>query len=392
MLYSTLLVPASKLTPRKVTISYILQSLLLLAAYFAQSASRFWITLIAFPVFLVRALGTTGLSKAYGRAEELQARCRFPRQMASLVAALVEFQKTQVFFVATIEVAVIITLYNGVYMGASSWAELWINIVFMHKIGTSGVDPVVLGMCLLRKAGKLSWYVSVASVVCVLVSSVTVFKSFAGSGSPGQVEDKVAGLDACWEEAPRQYCLLPQYPLGYGITSRAVVYFAISPAIMSVMLLEKSRHVRAGLRTAANYFALDTVYQWMCRRIGSRNSRRLVRLGKRVPCFFAEIWLVVHVCLSVQSYIIWLPFIISSTPESIWPLGQIIAVAVWIPVIVQLVYLLLRRSIRRGARQARIAFAAFADEPSRWDRERFNVPTGAPLSGHQSRSEQPGYC
>lgn len=107
--------------------------------------------------------------------------------MSLLASALVVSQKTQVFFHITVQNAVLIALHNDAYFNATSWAQLWINTRAMCAIGHIGVDPVVFGMFLLRKANRLSWYVAVASTCCVLMSSICIFKANAVNVTPGKI-------------------------------------------------------------------------------------------------------------------------------------------------------------------------------------------------------------
>lgn len=185
------------------------------------------------------------------RSEALQQHFECPRHMASLVAAFVDFQKTQVFFMLTVEVAVILALYNASYLNASSWAQLRENLSFMESVGYSGMEPIVFDMLILRKAGRSSWYISAASACCVLVSSITVFKSSTADVRPEQITRSIQGLGACFDQAPDQYCLNADI-LGFKrigpktvVGAWPVVKWAVSPLIMLVMLMDQLRSSRS---------------------------------------------------------------------------------------------------------------------------------------------------
>lgn len=307
----------------------------------------------------------------------MQQRLQRPRQMAALIAALVEFQKTQVFFMLTIEVAVVIALYYGTHVDATSRAQLWNNVIFMRYVGYSGLDPVVFGKLLLRKVGKLSRYVCVASACCVLVASVAVLKSLTAGVELEQVRHFIPRLDECAFEAPTQYC--SRLRVGYLRVPRtvALVWWAVSPAIMLVLLLEKCD----ALYTPRLRSAIGKAAKWIA--IGKSGRARDLRGSKagysRLALIFAEVWLVINMCMSIRSYAAFLPDTNTTAADGIWPLGQIIAVGVWIPGIVEFLYLLLRKL--RPFPSLERTFQTLTPTVRRY-RKGLHVPLGTALPSH----------
>lgn len=340
------LIPSTDIV-RKVIISYIMQLSLLLGAYVAQSLSRSWVKGLTLPFFVIRhmcrRMYSLALETAYEESSDLQARLRFPRQVASLVASLVEFQKTQVFFIITVEVAVLIALYNGKYVNASSWQQWWNNVSFMQDIGYSGLEPVVFGMFLLRKADKLSWYVTVASTCCVFVSTFTIVKSGEATIQPRQINNEIS-LDACQGQAPIQHCLEDRSSQGLNVSAQ---HWVVSPFILGFMILEKIANDRPIMERLSRCHPIAVLkVKWQAVR-SPKIAQRLQDVKEHMLMIIVpliELWFVVNISRMIMKYILWLPVGSTTRTNGTWPLGQIIAVAVWVPVIVELIYLLARKS------------------------------------------------
>lgn len=324
-----------------------MQLSLLLGAYVAQSLSRSWVKGLTLPFFVIRQMCrrmySLALETAYEESDDLQARLRFPRQVASLVASLVEFQKTQVFFIITVEVAVLIALYNGNYVNASSWQQWWNNVSFMQDIGYSGLEPVVFGMFLLRKADKLSWYVTVASTCCVFVSTFTIVKSGEATIQPRQINNEIS-LDACQGQAPIQHCLEDRSSQGLNVSAQ---HWVVSPFILGFMILEKIANDRPIMERLSRCHPIAVLkVKWQAVR-SPKIAQRLQDVKEHMLMIIVpliELWFVVNISRMIMKYILWLPVGSTTRTNGTWPLGQIIAVAVWVPVIVELIYLLARKS------------------------------------------------
>lgn len=326
-------------------IAYIIQSLLLLAAYLVQSMSRSWIRLASAPAFFVcRFHHRRGSMTAWEQAKRLQERWRFPRHAAALIAALVEFQKTQIFFVMTVNVAIIVALYNGAYVDATSWGELWRNIDLISVVTFYANHPIALGLLLLRKAGKLSWYIVTASCCCVLVISIAEIKLGASNLSQTQITQKTPGLDACFEEAPSQYCFPDAgvYNPDRYVTNPFIEVIWITPLIIAAMLVEKLGSVRIRAGQSIHHHVVQMTEHWLAGVPGYSIIERLIRFGKHCSSLFAEVWLVTIITAGISRYV----QLLLRSDNGRWPLGQIIAVAVWVPVVVEYLYLSLCKSTR----------------------------------------------
>ncbi|KAM0713439.1 hypothetical protein Q7P37_010401 [Cladosporium fusiforme] len=346
-----------------VIVSYIMQSLILLAAYLIQSASTSWIKWASLPLYAAKArsgrwIEYTEVAEAYEKASNLQRRLakqyRLDRHAASLVAALVDFQKTQVFFLLTVEIAVIVALFDTAYLYASSWDQLWTNVAFIHAVGFNATDAIVFGVVLLRKGGKASWYISVASVCCVIVSSITVFRSFGIHYEPYQLTTSEGVYKECYWHDPHAYCLGDHQSFGPGskLSTSTVVSWAVSPIIMLVILVEKLGSSRRRLGLSRTRRTFGRANNWLLSLVGQKFTEAFVCFCKPVVSMFAEIWLVWRLCYAIAYYVGQLPNAVGSENDDglkvRWALGQIIAVAVWIPVIIEYIYLLIH-GIEKGS-------------------------------------------
>ncbi|KAK4951759.1 hypothetical protein LTR10_009679 [Elasticomyces elasticus] len=92
-------------------------------------------------------------------------------QAAALNATLVEFQKTQVFFMLAVAIAGLQAVHDARSLDSSTMLQLFNNNVFIPTVALSGSYPVVLNLLILRRTAKTSQFILVISTCCVIVSS-----------------------------------------------------------------------------------------------------------------------------------------------------------------------------------------------------------------------------
>ncbi|KAK3063163.1 hypothetical protein LTR53_019030, partial [Teratosphaeriaceae sp. CCFEE 6253] len=78
------------------------------------------------------------------------------RQSAALNSTLVEFQKTQAFFVLAVVVGALLAVQRPAYLQVLSWRELLINLSYIYVVALSGCYPIVLNLLVLRKTKSIS--------------------------------------------------------------------------------------------------------------------------------------------------------------------------------------------------------------------------------------------
>lgn len=318
------------------------QSLILIACWTAQSLATSWISWAAVSWWSLGDVCTLRIrpqsfSRRYRElrqsAERVQLRFSYPKQSAALVSTLVEFQKTQVFFMLTVQVAALVALYNTTYFQAASWQQVWQNVNLFFNIASSGIDPITFNLFMLRKADKVSWYVLIASTGCVVVSLVTWFTAKFANPKPDQIVATGSVFSECGGINPTQYCLWPD-TLAYSDTGVSVPYLLVSVGIFGCLWIEKVKCF-GGPEKGVDKLNMFQLLRNKAGKHVREHSAKAVDLFCTTAVLFAEYWLVVANVLDVKGYISQLGF----TAGSSWSLGQIIAVAVWVPVFVEWLYL-----------------------------------------------------
>lgn len=149
---------------------------------------------------------------------------------------------------------------------------------------------------------------------------------------PEQVSSRIPGLTACAKQVPTQLCVVPEN-MSFGawatLSDSTNGHWGVSLTIFIIMLMEN----------LVNTTSLDIWAQ----RMPDKAARRFGFLYKHVWCVLAEVWLVINVCQSVIWFVLVLPFTLDTTKTAIWPLGQIVAVAIWVPSVFEYLYLLYRK-------------------------------------------------
>ncbi|KAK3645104.1 hypothetical protein LTR56_002678 [Elasticomyces elasticus] len=184
-------------------IAYLIQSSILLAAWTVGSLTTSVTAIV---------VGTRLLFKWPNKviARINQRRIRRSRQAAALYSTLVEFQKTQAFFILAVVTACLLAVRNAAYLQVNSWQQLWNNFFFFNNVALSGCYPVVLSLLMIRKTTNLSPYILAVSLCCVTVSTALWINT--ARNTPRQDHVTFAGsgtynLPECGGAYPTQSCL-----------------------------------------------------------------------------------------------------------------------------------------------------------------------------------------
>lgn len=144
-----------------------------------------------------------------------------------------------------------------------------------------------------------------------------------------------------------QYCLsgsdVEPTPCAGVLTTTQTAYWAVSPAIMTVMIIEKfAFSYNLCTRMTFVHRMLEAASRWESRLLRPNTTRRLGCICKYACSIVAEFWLVDNMCIDIKVFVVWiLPMANDSAGSDLWPLGQINAVAIWIPVVLEYFYRLL---------------------------------------------------
>jgi hypothetical protein len=266
------------------------------------------------------------------------------RQTASLIVALQEFQKTQVFLLLALQVVSLLALDHATWLDAPTPTQLMMNAIFMMLLSTAGVYPIILGLLTLRKSKRhLEWFTLITSMACVVVSSVTWARVSRIDLSEMQQQSDIT-FDECGGSNPMRYCMTPGTNLrtAMGVTAEPLLRQRMSIAPVCVvfyLVLEK-------ILPAASGHDLIWIPIWATKTwTSARHHLKWVpswatKVLQTVVVLCAEAWLLWgNISIFIFFFSVWQEF---SDDGMVWTIGQVIGVGVWIPVFFEWLYSALR--------------------------------------------------
>ena len=278
---------------------------------------------------------------------------------AATIFALVGFQETQIFFSITLQVVCLITFRKSSLLMAPSVTELAANRFLVKVVAATGVYPVVLNLCTIHRSQKtVDWFILIASSCCVSLAIVTW--SFANSLAfePQQLDMSDPGPKECGHVNRMRYCfgdlasdnIFANWLERWSLTPYNSVFLSEPMIVVPLLVL-------IGLAvTKFEVFPTKDADQgdisWAVSQL-TRDGQGYIqqRHLKAVLHFLIAIvehWLLISsIVLLVAVSLLMVPVV---ARQDSWSLGQIIAIAVWVPVLVNWLHLLYRKllSIRPG--------------------------------------------
>ncbi|KAF2165540.1 hypothetical protein M409DRAFT_24393 [Zasmidium cellare ATCC 36951] len=293
-------------------------------------------------------------------AKHAQEKVKDMKMFQALSRAITEFQKAQVWFMLAI--AALIALNNQEYFEASTWQQQRNNLGIFYDLALGGCLPVLLIELILREAHKLEGYILIISVCCVALSASTwiVTSNVLNGYSPEDLTHN--GPSACAGLVPTAVCYADDWFYKSSAASEgtgvAIVIFSL--LVQACIILDKLRvfsHGNHGSRRNSFELVRDKVFggaesqgktqtleasRNRLTRLRSSNSRKTAHIVGKLIIVAAEIALL---CLTlrqlkdyarifgagkVDDYV--------AVNKTSWKLGQIIAVAVFVPPVVEYIW------------------------------------------------------
>lgn len=256
------------------------------------------------------------------------------KQSSVLVIALQEFQKTQVFFFLILQISALLALNNATLLDAPTWGQLQMNITVITLISATGVYPIAIGLLILRKSKvHLEWFTLLSSLVCAGVSSATWYETSHANISPKLLRQTDFNPHECGGINPANHCLAPaggeRFVDMIATDSLSILRQEMSVVPLCVILYLTSERAILKLTCPTLY----TIPGW------AKNASRITMM------LFTEAWLLWgNIDLFYRVY---------SAFEfghrvRVWTVGQVISVAIYIPVFIEWLYLALRKLLPHG--------------------------------------------
>ena len=276
---------------------------------------------------------------------------------SNLITALVEFHKAQCYFASTIQITALI-LYHQSQSNVSVWLTsnepiLDIDLIdsdVLLLLATSASVPICVVLACITRYGRHSWYVIILSTITVLLATATMgsaaatFLSDNVKGSPWipNVDDSSIETPSCkiYTNSSSQGFLPPlcgHSKLGKNLlppgdtVSNHWIWAVWANCIIWLLycitekLLSLKRCIPFRARTAARF----------------RRSKFLVSLWEAYYKYL--LWVLVYavpwsLCFAAQ-IVLFTVFVEHYFIPNNWTLGQIIAVVVWVPSVIEYIYI-----------------------------------------------------
>lgn len=280
----------------------------------------------------------------------------------ALLAALVDFHKAQCYFSSTMQITALLLDYQS----TGTLDPLDSNATLL--LATSGFLPIVLTLACIIRYGRSSWYLFILSLISFALAATTL-GSYGDSASSG-IEADLLHFDyvstpscAFLTSSPTDPALLHfcgKLPSDLHALDTLVLVSRRVWAMFANCLVWLAYCFWATIRDVTNeYKAFRRKYPAVATKLQTVGEYRLLALLYIIP------W---SACCAYQFYLFSI-FISNSLISKTWTFGQIIAVTVWVPSVVEYGYILLSKS-----KCCLIYHITLLIRGTRWDRERVQVP------------------
>jgi hypothetical protein len=271
------------------------------------------------------------------------------------VSALVDFHETQIFFSITLQIACQVALLKAEKLEATTAGELAANQSLIKAIGVAGIYPIVLNLCTLyRQQPCLDRFILAASFCCVVISVATWSQAMSLSILPYQLlKDDSLTSPSCGPGNPMNFCISPvaiHQVYEWLLEGRSLTVF--DRVFLSVPAVAVSLFAFVALvATRFEYFRVNcttgcrvNVFQWLLEEYLPRCPKS-IQSSYLEHVFHAlvavwEIWLCLSTIMLLAAISLLMVPVVRQQPK--WSIGNIIAVAVWVPVTIKWLHLLWR--------------------------------------------------
>jgi hypothetical protein len=271
---------------------------------------------------------------------------------AATISALVGFQETQIFFSITLQVVCLITFRRSGLLMSPSITEPVANRFLVKIIGATGVLPIVLNLCTIRmNQTTIDWFILIASSCCVLIAATNWSLANTLTVEPKQLASSDQGPPLCGRVNPMRYCfgelasidIFSKWLDMWSLTSYNKVFLSEPVMIVPLVVLIGFAAMKFKIFRIKEFVRGD-VFEWAISRLSRDDQGRVQyrHIQSVLHAFVAvvECWLLISsIALLIAVSLLMVPV---SARQDPWSLGQIIAVAVWVPALVNWLHLLYR--------------------------------------------------
>lgn len=286
------------------------------------------------PYFLLQ---TREWRTAQASALEFQMSASSSHHVAILISSLADFQKGQCIFWLAIDAAVLVALGGSAQtLGARSLASFSANLSALKTICLSALVFVTFGLYCLHTARKRSWYIFSLSMLTSVLSVIAyVLTRFARADNLAPDPD-APSIKGCGRISPTTYCDIGdtadynQSLLSWLRSRRLYLAMFISAGIINLGLL-----VDIVMHNTA--FAKRPALQ-ILHTSGAETPRWRCMVASTMRAFVEILFLIFLGFLFTDLIMIYYTGGGSRGGMNVWGFGQIIALTIWIPVLLEWLY------------------------------------------------------
>ena len=285
----------------------------------------------------------------------------------ALVIATIEFQKSQCYFAGATQIAALVFSSRQSKMllniqGYLTEAPDLVDDGFLYPMATCGILPVTFTLALIARYGRQSWYLTLLSLSIFVLSTVTLatstkfwydlnreaffkiihsqnLRSYTPNTFTGIYDDSLEPLaGACGNVHPLDLAVLlcgstelyskkVYYPMIIGIGICFIwahcliwmLYFLLKQGLSSESMQPRAARLRSAWRSCAPGFLL---------------SQRLLKATTWHRFWHGVLAITWSICFSFQFHMYSLVFS-ESAVDTTWSFGQVVAIIVWLPCLVE---------------------------------------------------------
>lgn len=323
----------------QVFISYFIQAGFALGAFSLLILWDFGLYYLLLSIFWYKL----GYQKARQRAFDLSER-QF-KHLERLIPALVEFHKTQCFFMFAVQVSALASMKARLF-GATSLQQLQNNYCVITVLAFGGFVPITFILFELRMLHQKSWYMLFLSSLSVAMSAATYFTASTSELSAEDISTQGTTYDGCGLANPTSFCITngcERYGSQHGLGQ--VGAFILSLLVILGLFLEHCHVERwPGVKSI-----------W--RRFSSKLGKTGTEIASGCVGFMIVVFHFVFFGEYLQDLSVFARFSIGNVRYKNygavnifnsydWSFGQIVALVVWLPPICEYIVLELGMSNR----------------------------------------------
>jgi hypothetical protein len=307
------------------------QYIIVLATYLFVILNTTWIPAIVSAFCHLTRRHGRGSAKA--TAERISKKVTSKKQADTLVTALLDFQKSQLFFSVALQVACLYAVYHPAILEARTFIEVERNLQLLTLVGVSGLYPVALNLLSIRAGKKKPNLLTFLLTVCAIaLASANWLISASTAMEPEQLTQDGLNLDLtpCGGMNPQKYCVPPDYTIakGLGINTAIISWQTVALVVPYLAVI---------------YVGVDKYITALFPRL-SGTTATAANVILKVGSFIIQIWLVIGVA-ALLAFVGKLTSFKWISARDKWTFGQIIAVTVWVPCIVEWVRMAFSKSM-----------------------------------------------